>query len=275
MSLLDPKERSERGERQQCSVLAAPAAAPRTLYESAWRDYIFAEIWARPGLDLRARYLITFASAATAETPAELLDGYVRGALQQGELSLSELREVALHIAIYGGWSRGAILDAAITRVAAALQLPAADYAPLRGEPWDPQQRLRDGAESFKNVMTFSGPPPFGAYFEGGILNFVFGEAWERPGLDQRSRRWLTLVGVADSSADMPIRTHVYAAMASGNASFDEMNEFVLQYAVHSGWPRASFVQSVVFDMAEKVKKGLLWDGKPLPTPNPEQPRGE
>ena len=52
--------------------------------------------------------------------------------------------------------------------------------------------------------------------------------------------------------------------MASGNATFAEMNEFVLQYAIHSGWPRASFVQGVVFEMADKLQKRLTWDGKPL-----------
>jgi 4-carboxymuconolactone decarboxylase len=41
------------------------------------------------------------------------------------------------------------------------------------------------------------------------------------------------------------------------------MNEFVLQYAVHCGWPKASFLQGVVFDMANKLKDGLTWDGKP------------
>jgi 4-carboxymuconolactone decarboxylase len=52
--------------------------------------------------------------------------------------------------------------------------------------------------------------------------------------------------------------------MASGNASVTEMNEFVLQYAIHSGWPRASVLQGVVIEMAEKIKNGLTWDGKAL-----------
>lgn len=264
MSLLDPKARSERGVQQQAQLLAAPAPEPATLFESSWRDYIFAEVWTRPGLDLRSRYLISICSAASADTSAAILDGYVRGALASGILSLPELREAALHFAIYGGWSRGAIVDQATTRAAAGLGLPAADYAPIRAEAWDPQVRLAEGAKGFRNVMTFDGPPPAVAYFESGILNFVFGEVWEREGLDQRSRRWITLVGVADSSADVPIRTHVYGAMASGNASFEEMNEFVLQYAIHSGWPRASFVQGAVFEMAEKVKNRLTFDGKPL-----------
>lgn len=264
MALHDPQERTERGSRQQFSILAESAPDPKTLFEASWRDYVFAEVWTRPGLDLRSRYLITIASAAGNDTPAHILDGYVRGALTHQLLSLSELREVALHFAIYGGWSRGALIDAAITRVAEVLGLPAADYEPIRAETWDPQQRLQDGAASFADVMTFAGPPPVTTYFEGGILNFVFGEAWNRAGLDQRARRWVTLVGVLDSSSDTPIRTHIYGAMASGNASVEEMNEFVLQYAIHSGWPKASVAQGAVLEMAKKIQNGLFWDGSAL-----------
>lgn len=263
MALLDPDARIQRGSTTQADILAAAATEPVTLFESSWRDYVFAEVWSRPALDLRSRYLISIASASSFESPGDVLDGYIRGALTRKELTLEELREAALHFAIYGGWSRGAVMDRAISRVADALGLPA-DFTLLRAEPWDPQQRLADGAAGFRDVMTFGGPPPATAYFEGGILNFVFGEAWNRPGLDQRARRWITLVGVADSSSDTPIRSHIYGAMASGNASYQEMDEFVLQYAIHSGWPRASVIQGAVIEMAQNLKNRLSWDGKPL-----------
>jgi 4-carboxymuconolactone decarboxylase len=45
--------------------------------------------------------------------------------------------------------------------------------------------------------------------------------------------------------------------MASGNATVEEMQEFVLQYAVHGSWPKASYIQGVVSEMGERVKKGL------------------
>ncbi|MGB8364699.1 MAG: carboxymuconolactone decarboxylase family protein [Rhizomicrobium sp.] len=261
MSLLDPAERSQRGCAQQTELLAAPAREPNTLYEASWRDFIFAEVWTRPGLDRRSRFLISICGASSAETPAGILDGYIRGALTLGELTLSELREAALHLAVYAGWSRGAILDAAVTRVANALGVPAAPYAPIRAEAWDPETRRTEGRANFESVMTFAGPPPLTAYFDTGIINFVFGEMWMRPGLPQRARRWITLVGVADSASDTPIRSHIYAAMASGNASVEEMHEFVLQYAIHSGWPKASVIQGVVFEMAERIKKGLSFSG--------------
>jgi 4-carboxymuconolactone decarboxylase len=257
MSLLDPADRTRTGVEQQTKLLGAPAPEPATVYEASIRDFVFAEVWTRPQLDLRSRFWITIAAAAATQAPPEMIDGYVRGALRLGEVTLPELREAVLHLAVYAGWSKGAALDKSVTRVAEALGLPPAPYAPIRAEPWDPEVRASQGSANFDAVMTFPPGPGITAYLGAGILNFVFGEMWIRPGLDQRSRRWITLVGVAESSSTIPINSHVHAAMASGNANADEMNEFVLQYAVHAGWPKASVIQSVVFTMAKRVADGL------------------
>jgi 4-carboxymuconolactone decarboxylase len=258
--LLDPAERSRIGAHQQTELLGAPASEPRTLLESSWRDYVFAEVWRRPGLDRRSRYFIAISSAVCEGGRPDVLDGYIRGALKLGEITLPELREAALQLAVYGGWSRGVALDTAVTRVAKELGLPEAAYAPICAQPWDPKQRLGAGSANFKSVMIFPAPPPVTPYFEGGIINFVFAEMWMRPGLDQRARRWVTLVGVADSAASTPIRTHTWAAMASGNATQSEMQEFVLQYAIHGSWPKAAVMQGVVFEMGERVAKGLSYE---------------
>ena len=259
VSLLDPTERSRTGAQRQAELLGQAAPEPRTLLESSWRDFVFAEVWTRPGLDRRSRYLIAISSAVCEGGRPDVVDGYIRGALKLREITLPELREAALHIAVYGGWSRGVALDAAVTRVANELGLPPADYPPIRAESWDPQQRITEGRANFTSVMTFPAPQPVTPYFEGGIINFVFGEMWMRPGLDQRARRWVTLVAVADSSSTTPIRTHTYAAMASGNATPEEMQEFVLQYAIHGSWPKASVMQGVVIEMGDRVTKGLAY----------------
>jgi 4-carboxymuconolactone decarboxylase len=259
VSLLDPAQRSARGAKLQVELTGVPVTEPATLVQASWRDYIYAEVWARPGLDLRSRFLIAMSSAAGASDSAAA-ERYVQGALSTGNLTLAELREGALHTAVYAGWSYGDLLDAAVTKVATKMGLASAEYAPIRAAPWDPKIRHEEGSASFKHNMLFGGPPPRTAYFEGGILNFVFGEMWNRPGLDQRARRWLTLVGVGNSSSSTPIRSHVWSAMASGNASREEMFEFVLQYAIHAGWPRASVMQSAVLEQAARVEKGLPFE---------------
>jgi 4-carboxymuconolactone decarboxylase len=259
VSLLNPAERIARGAKLQAELTGVPTAEPATLVQASWRDYVYAEVWARPALDLRSRFLISIGSAAGASDSAAT-ERYVRGALSTSNLTLAELREAALHTAVYAGWSYGDVVDAAVTKVASKMGLAPADYAPIRAAPWDPKIRHEEGSASFKHNMLFGGPPPQTAYFEGGILNFVFGEMWNRPGLDQRARRWLTLVGVGNSSSSTPIRSHVWSAMASGNASREEMFEFVLQYAIHAGWPRASVMQGAILEQAPRVEKGLPFE---------------
>jgi len=260
MALQDPEQRKQTGIKKQAELTGAPAPEPATLLQSSWRDYIFAEVWTRPGLDLRSRYFISIAGAACEGGREDVIDSYIRGALTTKEITLSELREAALHLAAYAGWSKAMALDAAITRVQDQLSLAAAEFAPIRGEAWDPQERFEEGGKNFRDTMKMPSPPPVTPYFEGGILNFVFGEMWNRPGLDQRARRWITMVGVADSSARTPIRSHTYAAMASGNATLQEMQEFVLQYAIHSGWPKGSVMQMAVIEMGKLIEAGRPYE---------------
>ena len=259
MTRLHPADRTALGAKLQAELTGTSATQPATLLDASWRDYVYAEVWSRPGLDLRSRFLIAMSSAAGANDAAAT-EAYVRGALQGAALTLIELREAALHTAVYAGWSAGGVLDLAVTQVAGANGLAPADYAPIRAAAWDPTVRHGEGSDSFKRNMLFGGPPAQTAYFEAGILNFVFGEMWNRPGLDQRARRWLTLVGVANSSSTTPIRSHAWSAMASGNASREEMLEFVLQYAIHGGWPRASVMQSAVLEQAPRVANGLPFE---------------
>jgi len=258
MTLQSPEERSARGLATEAAMTGRPAREPATLIEESWRDFIWAEVWTRPGLAPRPRLLVAMASAATCGLEDRQIDDYVRGALVGGHLSLAELREAALHLGVYSGWGNGGKLDRAVTRVAGKLGLPPVTLPPLCPEPWDPAVRSQRGHDAFAKVMTFPPGPPTTPYLEG-INNFVFGEMWWRPGLDEASRRWITLVGVCESAAEIPIRSHIHAAMASGNCTGEEMLEYVLQYGTHAGWPKASRINGVVLEMIDKVARGLPW----------------
>lgn len=259
-TLLDPKERSERGRAIQAEVTGQAVPEPTSLFEESVRDFIHAEVWSSPGLDRRARYLVALAGSVVTGADDETFDIYVEGALKSGELSVTELREAALHMGPYGGWPKAKRLDKAVTRAIQKLGLRQGDNAPIRAEPWDPEVRDKEGAAEFLKVMTSGSGPPVTPYLQA-IHNFVFGEMWCRRALDERSRRWLTLVGVCDSTIEIPVKSHVHAAMASGNCTPAEMHEFVLQFGTFCGWPKASIVQSVVFEMIKKVEAGLPWNG--------------
>jgi 4-carboxymuconolactone decarboxylase len=228
-----------------------------TLLEETIRDFGFAEIWTRPGLDRRSRYWISI-SASAATALADPLEDYVHGALRSGEISLAELREGVLHFAVYMGWPLGRQFDRIVTKVADALGL-SADVPSLRDGPWDPDERFAFGKASYIDIMTFPSPEGPTPFYDAGIKNFVFGEMWMRPGLDQRARRWITLACVGASDSPNPIATHVYAAMKTGDATVDEMKEFVLHYAFELGWPKGSVMQTAVETMADRIARGLWW----------------
>src|SRR5690625_2712708 len=145
MSLLDPAERTRRGQALQTELQGVGLEQSDTLLGSAWRDFVYAEVWSRPGLDRRSRFFISLAGSACEGCAPDVVDSYVRGAITTGEITLPELREAALHLAVYAGWSRGTVLDAAVTRVVAELGLAETAVAPLRSAPWDSQQRLAEG----------------------------------------------------------------------------------------------------------------------------------
>jgi 4-carboxymuconolactone decarboxylase len=257
--ILDPVGRTARGVQVQSEVGGQPAPVPRTLLESAARDFLFGEVWSRPQLDRRARYLVSLAATTLNGAADDLLDFYVRGALTSKELTLAELREAALHLAGYGNLPRAMVLDKAISRAEQALGLRPADCPPLSADPAVLDERIAAGEAEFMNVMTFGTQTPPLPFLEA-ISGHVFGEIWTRPGLDQRSRRWLTLVGVAESNREVPMKSHFYAALTSGNCTVAELHEFVLHYAAHGGWHKASSILALVFEMSAKVEKGLSWD---------------
>ena len=257
MTIVDPQVRRQTGERLMLEISDTQLAAAPTLLEETIRDFGYAEIWSRPGLDRRSRRWISLAAAATTGV-VDWLEELVRGALKSGDISLSEMREGVLHFAIYSGWPLGRTFDRVVSRVADELGL-SADLPPICPAPRDADERYSSGAANYHKVMTFPPSDTPSAFTDGGIKNFVFGEMWTRPGLDQRARRWITLSCVGASDTPHPITTHVYAALNARDATYQEMEEFVLQFAFEVGWPKGSVMQGALEAMAPRVEQGLNW----------------
>ncbi len=132
----------------------------------------------------------------------------------------------------------------------------------------DRAERLKRGQEWFEHVMTIPAPPPDSPYTREGISNFVFAEMWSRPLLDVKTRRWITLACVGAADTDVPITSHVYAALKSGDITYEEMQEFVLHFAVYSGWPKASRMEQAVREAWQQVQD----TGGPNPRREPPEP---
>jgi 4-carboxymuconolactone decarboxylase len=81
------------------------AIASTTDFTAPFQDFItqvaWGEIWSRPGLDRRARSMITI-TALVATGREHELEMHVRAARRNG-VTVEELREVLLHCAVYCG----------------------------------------------------------------------------------------------------------------------------------------------------------------------------
>ena len=66
----------------------------------------------------------------------------------------------------------------------------------------------------------------------------------------------------------IPVRTHVYTALKSGDLSLDEIEELVLQLALHAGWPTADHLRQVALENWTQIEAE---GGLRTPRVGPEQ----
>lgn len=202
------------------------------------------------GLTTRDRRLVALACATVGGTPAQIEDA-VAATLAQ-ELTAVELREAVLHLAVYAGWPRAAMLNQAVE--AALPEKPQADAGlPLPGAA-DPSQRVSGGEAMFREINAIPYAPGTALPYTGaGVTAFVFGEVWHRPGLARRDRRLLSLPVAAYVEAWTPIVSHVYGALKSGDLSDAAMDQVVAEFAQHAGEAKAALLADVVADQRAKV----------------------
>jgi 4-carboxymuconolactone decarboxylase len=70
-------------------------------FEDFITEYCFGEVWSRPPLDRKTRSMLTIAILAVLSRPNQLRT-HVQGGIANG-LTPEEIREVLIHVMIYGG----------------------------------------------------------------------------------------------------------------------------------------------------------------------------
>ena len=88
-------------------------------------DHLFGDIWSRPGLSIRDKRIMTL-SVVTALGLQDLAEIQVNAALENGEMTGDELREMALFITHYVGFPLGSGFNGVVERVAAKRRKAAA-----------------------------------------------------------------------------------------------------------------------------------------------------
>lgn len=95
---------------------------------------------------------------------------------------------------------------------------------------------------SMANVSDFSRP------MQEWVTRACWGEVWDRPALDRRTRSLLNLVMLTALGRSHELAVHVRGALTNG-ATTDEIQEALLQAAVYCGAPAGL----EAFRVAEKV----------------------
>ena len=88
----------------------------------------------------------------------------------------------------------------------------------------------------------------FSRPFQEFITRYAWGEVWNRPGLDRRSRSMITLAALTAVRAEGELELHVRAALRNGLTP-EEISEVLLHTAVYAGVPAAN----AAFAVAQRV----------------------
>ena len=84
-----------------------------------------------------------------------------------------------------------------------------------------------------------AGGSPLTADFQELITRYAWGEVWDRPGLDRRTRSCVTLTALVAGGHLEELAFHTRAALRNGLTP-DEIKEVLLQAAVYCGIPAAN-----------------------------------
>jgi 4-carboxymuconolactone decarboxylase len=225
-------------------VMTVDPPAASTPLEQAALDFVFGQVWRRPGLSRRDRRWVTLPCVAAADSPRPI-EEQVYAALNSGDIALPELLEFVLQFAVYCGWPKASHVEGVVRQQWARIHAERGEAAPawpvlatetLGNNDWE--QRLARGEQEFRDVNWVGAPPRDTPYNHAGILNFVFGHVWQRPGLTRRERRLITVACVGIDDSPMPIQSHVGSALKSRDISLDEMREVVLQFSAYYGFAK-------------------------------------
>lgn len=80
-------------------------------------EHLFGTIWTRPGLSMREKRMLTL-TAVTALGNSDLAEIQINAALANEELTVEELKEMAVFLTHYLGFPLGSKLDGAVSKVA-------------------------------------------------------------------------------------------------------------------------------------------------------------
>ncbi|GGV35770.1 4-carboxymuconolactone decarboxylase [Streptomyces griseoflavus] len=135
-----------------------------------------------------------------------------------------------------------------VPAVAPAQPAPVAEIAPAvvpqqphgRPDPYDSGMKVRREVLGDAHVdRVLAGTDEFSGDFQELLTRYAWGEVWDRPGLDRRTRSCVTLTALVAGGHLEELPVHIRAALRNGLTPAD-IKEVLLQTAVYCGVPAAN-----------------------------------
>jgi 4-carboxymuconolactone decarboxylase len=95
----------------------------------------------------------------------------------------------------------------------------------------------------------------FTAPFQDFITRYAWGEVWDRPDLDRRTRSCITVALLATLRAHEELAIHIHGALRNG-VTPDELREVLLQTAIYAGVPAANSAFAVAQSILAETDAG-------------------
>lgn len=88
--------------------------------------------------------------------------------------------------------------------------------------------------------------------FQSLVTRYVWGEVWSRPGIEEPTRRLLTLTMLIALNRNDEFELHVRSALEHG-LDIELLKEMVLQVAIYAGIPAANTAMRILCRVAEDL----------------------
>mgnify|MGYP001037347757 CR=1 FL=1 len=111
------KRKKGRAKFTEVMQFAPPEIAPEPFLDTTL-DYLFADLWSRPGLGVRERRVSTLTTLICLGNEMAL-KLHFGAAMKSGDLSDTEIDELILHVAHYGGWPGAAVASQVVRQLRA------------------------------------------------------------------------------------------------------------------------------------------------------------
>lgn len=126
---------------------------------------------------------------------------------------------------------------APVAEIAAPVAAPGQSTG--RPDPYDAGIKVRREVLGDAHVdRTLGQADEFSTDFQEFVTRYAWGEIWDRPGLDRRSRSCVTLTALIAGGHTDQLAPHIRAALRNGLTP-SEIKEVLLQVAVYCGMPAA------------------------------------